>query len=402
MKYEAWDFENNVVETKRPLMFPAKTAENYMGSAYAVETEKGIFYQKMRPDGKFNLMLVDKQGERIFEEDIVVVASDIKYTCIIVHYERTGEFILIDTRGDLFLLEVNIERTNPAMYSMRLDRKTGFYNVGFKEDIRWLIRAVDKKKQFLNAMNSAADDTAELNPKYKTIFKKSDVQYLYLTILNSKKGKLIDYLIQNVLPYEELPNVFVDDTSRNIRIPINEVTLAKKEMHFLLEKYNNSYVINGIGLDVILGTLDVDYKIKNQLYFCGSSASETQHPKVVSIISTLKQALGYETDLELYKKFVKKFIDVFPQIPNLNYTNEFGKLLLPYPESGGRGAEINREELKKKSEYIEMILGKSISNIDTLDIAGITMLYREAYDKSKKFYKEELKKFEESIISLLK
>lgn len=159
MTYETWDFENDVIETKSSLLFPKNTAQNYMGSAYAVETSQGIFYQKPRSSFgmKYDLMLVNSSGESVYEKDIVVVASDMNYTCIIVHLEETGEYILIDTRGIFYLLGMSIEKTAPAMYSMYFDRSSGFYSVGDRNNTKWIIRAVSKKKQFQIMMDSAED-----------------------------------------------------------------------------------------------------------------------------------------------------------------------------------------------------------------------------------------------------
>ena len=210
MQYESWNFENDAIDTKQQRLFPENTARGYMGTAYAVETKIGIFYQKPRDDGKFNLMLVDGAGERVFIEDVAVVSSDMKYTCIIVHCNNTGEYFLIDTRGIFFLLEVCKDKPEIAAYDMRLDRKSGYYNVGTRDKIRWMIRSVSKKKQFMVMMESAPTGEWTINPKFKSIFsKKAAGDYLYLTIMNSKKGKLISYLISHGLPYEPVPNLFL-------------------------------------------------------------------------------------------------------------------------------------------------------------------------------------------------
>ena len=156
MRYETWDFENDFIVTNAPLMFPKKTAQDYMGSAYAVETTKGIFYQKLRPDGEFNLMLVNRRGEKSFIEDLVVVASDMKYTCIIVHCQKSGEYYLIDTRGVLFLLEVSKDKVALAAYNMVFDRSSGFYEVKNKAKVRWMLRGVSKQKQFEKMLRSAS------------------------------------------------------------------------------------------------------------------------------------------------------------------------------------------------------------------------------------------------------
>ena len=401
MTYKTWDFENDVIETKEELLLPPKTAEKYMGSAYAVETKIGIFYQKPDNEGTFDLIFIDNSGEHIYEKNIVVVASDMNYTCIVVHFEESGEYVLIDTRGEFFLLEIAYEKSNPAMYSMRFDRKTGFYSIGNKITTRWMIRGISKKKQFQRMMDFVADDTLQVNPKLKNLFKRSTEKYLYLTILNSKKGRLIDFLINSILPYEELPNVFVGDTTRNIRIPINSETLTRKEMHFLLEKYYNTYAIQGIPIEVFLGTLEIDYKYKQKLYVYCSSASESQYPKVVSIISSLKNLMGLENDLDLYKKLINRIIGLFPIAPELNYKNEFGKLLLPYPENHFRAIESTKRLMEENLEYIDtcLIPEKPLKNVNSLKDIEVLLVYRDLYERSKKHYKNELKKYEEEIMS---
>ena len=402
MRYEAWDFENDCVDTKQKLMFPSKTAQNYMGTAYAVETSIGIFYQKMRPDGKFDLIHIGANGEQLFMEDVTVVASDMKYTCIIVYFIKTCEFVLIDTRGVFYIIEVNKESVAPAMYSMRLDRKTGFYEVGPRNACRWMIRGISKKKQF-ESMMKFAPSGEELNPKIKGLFKKTETQYLYLTILNSKKGKLIDYLINNVLPYEELPNMLVGDTTRNIRIPINEETLQMREMQFLMEKYCNTYAIKGIPIETILGTLEIDYKYKNQLNVYCQSASESQYPKVVSLINTIKMLYSLESDLDVYKKIVKKIINLFPILQEISCDNYFRKLLLPYPDTSFRGYEIQQEILKSNFEYINTMLltGRPIVDVEAISRTDMILMYQEVYKLSKEHYKSEMKRYEDKVMKLI-
>lgn len=402
MQYEAWDFENDCVDTKQKLLFPPKTAQNYMGTAYAVETAVGIFYQKMRPDGKFNLMHIGASGEQLLMEDVTVVASDMKYTCIIVYLAKTCEFVLIDTRGVFYILEVNKESVAPAMFSMRMDRKTGFYEVGPRNSCRWMIRGISKKKQFENMMKFAPTGAEELNPKFKGLFKKAETSYLYLTILNSKKGKLIDYLINNVLPYEELPNMLIGDTTRNIRIPINEETLQMREMHFLMEKYYNTYAIQGIPIETILGTLEIDYKYKSQLNVYCQSASESQYPKVVSLINTIKMLYELESDLDVYKKVVKKIINLFPILHEISYDNYFAKLLLPYPDTSFRGYEIQQEILKADLEYVNNVLltGRPIVDVAAISRTDMICLYQEVYKLSKEYYKAEMKRYEDEMMKM--
>ena len=403
MEYGVWDFENDIVVTKGKLLLPEKTALNYMGSAYAVETEVGIFYQKMCKDGRFDLHLVDQNGDNVYEEDIVVVASNLKYTCIVVHFERTGEYYLIDVRGKFFLLEVSNESLLPAQYDMKLDKATGFYLIGPRYSTRWMVRAVDKRKQFTRMLDSSATGVRTLNPSFRKLFSKQNAgDYLYLTIMNSKKGRLISYLIENCLPYEEVPNIFMNDSSRNIRIPINAETLSKREMHFLLKKYSHAYAIEGIPIEKYIGSIQIGRKQKDSVKMAISEASETQFPKVQSVVGDLKLIYGYESDDEIFKKLLKRITNLFTDVSTIEYENYYDSLEFPYAEFVPYERTEERELVKKRLEYINKCLfpDKPITTIDGLSNVDFYSLYRDIYAAAKKFSKAELQVLEDRIAEI--
>lgn len=400
MQYENWNFENDLIVTNASLMFPKNTARNYMGTAYAVETENGVFYQKLREDGNFNLMLVDQHGENVFVEDVVVVASDMKYTCIIVHLVKSGEYYLIDTRGIFFLLEVTKDNVGPAAYRMTLNRNTGFYEVGTKNHVRWILRGISKQKQFSIMMESAPSGNWTLNPKFKSIFSKKNAgDYFYLTIPKGKKGQMIECLLATGLHHEQIPNIFVEDDSKNIRIPINELTVANKALHFAMAKYHNTYAIAGIPLEIFMGTLEFDNKVKKQLGVYMRPATDAQYPKVMSIASTLKMLYEVETDMDLYKKVFKRLLGAFTSSKDLGFENIFESLILPYPDSSFHGLNENIRIMQDRKEYIINNLGFTslLSDLNTTDHIGAYQLYKKIYDASKNYYKAQLADYEASV-----
>lgn len=404
MQYENWNFENDLVITDELLMFPKNTARKFMGTAYAVETTKGIFYQKPQEDGSCNLMHVDEAGERVFIENAIVVASDMNYTCIIVHCEDSGEFYLVDTRGIFFLLEVAMDKLGPAAYKMTLDRGTGFYDVGTDGNVRWMLRGVSKEKQFSVMMESAPSYEWTLNPKFKTLFSKKNAgKFFYLTIPSGKKGKVIEALGNQGLPYETIPNVFIEDDSRNIRISINEKTIENKALHFAMAKYYNTYNIAGIPLELFMGTLKFDRKVKNQLGVYMRSASNTQYPQVMSMAATLKMWYEAESDMDLYKKLFKRLLGLFSKKEDLGFENSFEALILPYPNSGLVGMEENIRIMREHQQYIVKDLGFTtlLEDLERLDRVGAYRLYEKIYDASKKHYKSELASFEKEILAAI-
>lgn len=403
MQYENWDFENDIIVTDRKNPFANDDWVIQSGGAYIVETEVGTFYQKMRADGNFDLIHRMLNMEQVCIENIVVVASNLKKTCIIVYCAETGEYILIDTRGVFYLLEVKKERITPTpcIYDMQMDRKSGYYYVGPRNQMRWMIRAVSKQKQFMVMIESAPTGMDTLNPKLKQMFsKKTAGDYRYLTIMNSKKGKLLEYLMAHGLPHEVLPNVLIGDKTKNIRVPINEETMKLEAVNFIMAKYSDTYAIKGFPIATLVGTSEVDFKIRNHPFVRCAKASETQYTKVMSLINGLKMLYEVETDTELYKKLFKRILGLFSDLDALPYENKFTKLLLPYPSGEYSFADAQRRVIDENIEYVNSLLPElRIKSAADIADSKLAVEYKKIYEAAKKNYKAKMDEFESSILS---
>lgn len=174
MEFKNWDFENDIVTVDRTPFFSSNEdiVSRYIRNVYAVNTEKGIFYQKLEDNGTLNLIFVDHTGAYLCMEDIEVIGADLNNTAMIVHVRESGENYLVDTRGIFYLLDVNKSEVLSEWYSFKLNRKTGFYQVGNRTTDRWLLRGISKKEIFNLMIKSAPKDTAGISNDFNKFLKK--------------------------------------------------------------------------------------------------------------------------------------------------------------------------------------------------------------------------------------
>lgn len=404
MQYENWDFENDMVVTDRKNPYSDGSHAIPSGGAYIVETEVGTFYQKMRPDGSFDLVHRMQGMEQVCLENIVVVTSNLKKTCIIVYCGDTGENILIDTRGVFYLLEIKKERLmpNPCSYGMTLDRKSGYYHIGGpSREPRWMIRAVNKQRQLMVMIESAPTGTGVLNPDFKKLFgKRKTGAYRYLTVMNSKKGKLLEYLMAHGLPCEVLPNVLEGDKTKNIRIPINEETMQLEAVNFIMAKYGDTYAIKGFPIATLIGTAEISIKSGKHPMLRYAKATDAQYTKVMALINDLKILYEAKTDMELYKKLFKKILGLFPDPDSLPYENRFTKLLLPYPGGDYLFSDAQARVIDENISYINALMPElRIKSSADIEPERRAVVYRKIYDLAKKNYQSQMNAYEAEILS---
>ena len=421
MELKQWDFEADMIVLDCPTLFDEteKTAKQYMGSAYAVNTATGIYYQHPREFGDlyFDLICVDREGAHVCMEEMVVVASNMNYTAMIIHEKQSGNNYLLDTRGVLYFLDSKIEDMDPAQYRFKFDKKTGFYSIAREktwhlaiekfddlddarewfeaggDDVRWMLRGKSKKEMFMFMLDSAADPALELNPKMKSFLSKGTKQKcLYLTLPRNAKGTKEAWLLQN-LEHEVLPNIFFSDKSVNLRIPYSESNLSKKEFHYLASKHENTYAIQETAIKTLIACLDLDWKLKEKDNLLLAKPTEKAYATGTGIINTLKSLMELKDDTEVYKKVFKKILNLYEKGEAADYENYFEAFRVPYPKYNDNAENVR--VLKERRAYITEVLQIKLPNsLESLKESEITALCKAAYKASNEKRKAELSTYE--------
>lgn len=409
MEFKTWNFENDTVDTKQKPLFSAaeKHASGYTGAAYGLDSAKGIFFQQASetcPE-EFDLVQIDKEGESIVMENIAVIASNLKYSAMIVHVINTGENYLLDTRGIFFFLDISETKDDEnCLYGFFLDRKTGYYNVKDHQNVRWLLRGVSKKKMFVAMIESTPDLDLVLNKDFNRLLKENpSIRYLYLTLPDTKKGKTFQRILDTGIAYEPVPNIFTDDNSRNIRIPYSEENLANEAFQYLDARYHSTYAIKGVEIEALTGMLEIDIQTKNAIHGNLVSPSDKKFRIGTSVLGTLRNLYQAETDTVLYTKCIKKIWAIFEKGEKVPYANRFNELWLEYPEypdseDEEKSKRTNKAILTSHHSYIKDTLHlQQIKNMELMDASDLFFFCKSAYAAASAYRKSQIVAFEERI-----
>lgn len=161
------------------------------------------------------------------------------------------------------------------------------------------------------------EENMPINPKYMSFLRKTaperkhNCRYLHLTCRSNKQGALTEWIMHRGIPYEVVPNVFLDDDTVNIRIKIDAVTVRNLDILFLATKCKNSYAVYNIPLEHYLSIMNITIEQKNRLNFFFSPLKDTQSKICSSIISELKNAYQFKNDQQLYEKLFLPLTKLF-------------------------------------------------------------------------------------------
>lgn len=142
---------------------------------------------------------------------------------------------------------------------------------------------------------------------------KDDTPYLYLTGGSSKIGVMLNYFISNGMTYEIVPNLFYDDESINLRIPLIDENIKRKDVQYLYSKYSNTYSIYNIPFTCVGGAFtSLPKKIYNS---SGFYLPKNREIISYAIANTLRTILNSSSDYEVYKKLFLKSYDYSSHAP---------------------------------------------------------------------------------------
>lgn len=405
MTIQVWDHENDCLVLDRPSLF--RSGEEYTarpcGVAYCVKAENGSFYQvEHRFRMRYSLMFYDGKKETMIMDNIIVVASDLNCTFMMIYEVETGYLYIIDTRGIIYGVGTMEPKLSLGLCEFRvnINKQTGFYDIGTKGKPLISIRYMDKMKSLMLYMETAARIDAEINPKFKSFFRKKDtISYLYLTYTSKKKKAVIEYLLNQGIDYETVPNLMIDDDSKNIRIPLTEKNLNKEGVQFMVAKYDNGYSIYNIPIETYIAYLDMDYKYRAKFRLRVSQGSEKRGKEVMKTLNTLRQILASENDVELFKDIFKKIVVKLDPKIEMEENNRFYQLLITTPRDVVF-EDMNRYALMNKLSYIqELGFDVTLESIKKLDAIALNKFMIEVVKKAHDNYKAAIDEYEKDILA---
>lgn len=360
-----WNEKSDIVVTDCTTMFSVETAKKYEISAFCVTTEKGVFYQK-KIRGSYSVVNVTAAGEIVIFKRAFVSAANQKYTCMIVYDEKTDENYLIDTRGEWYKLPHRDSELflGPGQYDFSLDKSIGYYSVGDRDITLWKIRAMSQEAVVRYQAETAPDTLLSINKEFMKFFeldsflKRDKYKYVYQTCGSNRQGRIVEWLIGKGLPYEIVPNIFEDDDTVNIRIQLNETSIERDDVQYLLARFKPRYSIFGISIEMFITEMNISMTQKHRYYSLLPSVNEAQEKMCRSILNTMRNLLEVKTDAKIFTEIFEKilstvyFPDMFTQ--NSDYQRKVMRDIDLYKLQRKRNAEKERIQQYESELLAEM------------------------------------------------
>ena len=402
MNYRKWNSEKNILD----LSLIKET--NW---AYSIFTKLGLYKMNIvnetiheNVNNKFSFtyqeenrqLLLENENETIcIMEHITVWPTKYHNLFMIFHSVLTGNVYLIDSSGIIY--ELPCKMKNPSSWewgSVEYSFKDGYYLVN--GHVKLYYRSLEETEEIKNKCKGI--DGIQFNKEFNKFMRRNahnETEYLYLVAGNNKCGAFIQFFESQGLRYEIVPNFLVDDDTVNIRISLDEENIKRKDVQFLCYKYDNSYSIYGVNIFAIGSGLVFEQKYRKKYYDSGYSYSMVKGKETVvySIIETLRSSCKAADDYNLYKKSLSKIHKLMKKTKNkkLEYTH-FGTQLL-YPDD----IRWNSDYILKNLNYINKLLADI--NKEQICEENYFELYYDAYNESKKKFKESINNYESDVLA---
>ncbi len=405
-----WNFQNDFIHLNEKPLFRLTNEELYKfgSSAWVLNTAKGLYYNKFcslddKCESENNIYLCDGKSNKLVLKNAIILGTLCnKYFIVIYSAEKKFDY-LIDTRGEIFRLGQNKEKTyySPGAYKIKKDVKMGNFVVGNKYKISYIKRTIldeyfEKMKPLKNL---------KINKKYKEFLSKNknnDLKYFYLTLNNSKAGSISKLITENIKEYEIIPNIFEDDETLNIRIEINDKLISNKATDYLESKYLTlrNYCMYNIHIGKYVQALDIPNDKKNNYQFWFCIPNESEMTMLIQINNTLKNILKIDDDNKLYAKVFKPFLKLIGNgnIDELKRENNyFEQFRFSWPTHDNN---LNKRSLLNRINLLNQIMDEkyTVERIENLDATEIECLLQIGYRSTKKIFKNEIMKYESSLI----
>lgn len=379
-EFERWDEENNVLVDSKPLLEKDHPVvfENTPW-AYALNTAKGLYHKSK--DKRFidddDLLFTTESGTVKLYSNVTVWPHYHYAKFMIVTLHDTKQTIIIDLFGRTFELDLPYIRYcyNRSVIN---DKENGCFLVDNSISIKY--RTVSEQTEFTE--KSKAISGVVFNKKYNSFVRanaKNTLPYLYLTGGNSKCGMFVDYFIANGMEYEIIPNMFCDDSSINIRVPLYGKNLMREDVQYLCAKYENTYAIYNVPITIAGGIFTPPSKLRTYI-------PNEKECLARSIYNTFCQVFSTTDKNKIFQKTIAKILKLFDKSSKVDMTNRFTNLVLKHPND----IYFNKNYFENEKAKVARLLSIDYSRVKIEH-------YYKAYELSKQKYREEINIFESEI-----
>lgn len=286
-----WNQQADVIETQwSPLLHNDHvTVSSCMPWAYAINTAVGFFRMDIKqrflsPDV---LLFNNGNDDIVLCDNVIVYAHNFFKDFMLFQDCSSRKMFLIDSRGILFDITDFFDKL-PEGYSLKFkkDNQAGCYRLGIGK-INY--RKMEEQKAFEEKVT--ADKDAVFNKKFNSFARqnaKNETNYLYLTAGASKCGAILEHFVSKGMEFERVPNILTDDDTINVRIPLTQESLKRKDVQYLIRKYENTYAIYNIPYKEIGGGLELSWKVKDKFHSHRFYMPENKQAAIYYVINTFK------------------------------------------------------------------------------------------------------------------
>lgn len=407
-----WDSQNDLLATHEKPMLTEKEIRSPIDSfrwAYSFNTAKGFFVkskekteeERLEVGKDSSILMAHTFADLLFDdgksirkafENIEVWPTNEYNSLMIFSSLLSKQTFIIDSRGEIFEIPCEIVERGRIRIEREFsnDKRNGCYKIN-GVNVYYRKRNNEESVKSILAVNKDI-----LNKDFDKFIRKTlkeEMGYLYLTVGDSKCGSLVKHFVSNGMNFEIVPNILNDDDTINIRIPLDEDSVKRKDVQFLCAKYPNDYSVYGLSYESISGGLKLN---KRNIYYLPKGKEAISY----SIIDTLGMAFEAKDDNDIYRKFTLKIKKLFERADKKQFKNEFSNILLKHPND----IDVNALYVKEHLEYIKELLscyGKSKdSEVELIDKYGDVNYskYKLAYEISKKLYTEKINDYENKVI----
>lgn len=379
--YQSWNSCIDILVQDATPLLPSNnpTVLKHSSWAYSINTANGFFHKSVNSSLFENddLLLTTENSTKTLFKNITVWPHKYYPQFMIVTLHETKQTIIIDSRGIPFTIDC---RYSTYCYDKDVfcDKENGCFII----DNSIIIKYRSPKQQELFIEQSKPIAGAVFNKKYNSFIRanaKNTLPYLYLTASHSKCGMFIRHFIDNGMDYEIVPNMFIDDDSLNIRIPLFGQNLSRIDVQYLYAKHKNTYAIYNVPLEIAAGLFAPASKFHTYV-------PEDKECLSRSIFNTLCAALDTNDKGKIYQKTVAKILRLFSKTKLVDTPNKFLDQLLLHPND----MNLSDSYIKDKALYIAQLLSTDIDKI-TIDS------YYIAYPLAKQRYKNSIMQYESEI-----
>lgn len=438
-RYPIWDEERDYLITNADVLLKkGETAysHDYFRWAYSINTAAGLYrksdiqyvqkesVQRLNNGQLFSVsskeelpacLVLDNGIElKYVMENVTIWTTGYYKSFMLVTSNETNTTYIVDSRGILFQLPCTYVPQNTYDNGGKIskDRRNGYFLVN--NELKVYYRSLEERLLF--KQRSKANTDAVFNKEFNRFVRSNahnENGYLYLTAGHTKCGALVSYFANNGMEYEIVPNLFSDDDTLNVRIPLTGSNAYREDVHFLCAKYENNYSIYNIPFTQVGGGLNFPPKWKRKFYDNGFNLPKEKEAMVYSVVDTLRLTLGTDDDYEVFKKSLSKVSRLMSKGSSKLKHNMFTNKYLLYPGDSG----VNDKYVSDRLDYINELLGSCPDLTEKISYAAVHApdeeedllwgrqkhfsmeLYSKAYVISKKQYRDKLQAFESDCLA---